>query len=119
MDVIETFFVVEVGDMVRATAFYVRALGATVLFSSERWSSLQVAGARLGLALDPEHEGARVGLHFVVRDLDTARGDVERSGGIVASSPAEVAPGVFTVEVTDTEGNPFTLVQQQPSPGGP
>ncbi len=52
--VTETFFAVEVEDMQRAIAFYVSALGATVMFSSAGWSSLRIAGVRVGLALSSE-----------------------------------------------------------------
>jgi predicted enzyme related to lactoylglutathione lyase len=110
VNVTETFFSIEVRDMQRATAFYVGALGATVAFASPRWSSLLVAGVRLGLALDDEHEDRRVGLHFAVRELEDARAAVERAGGVTAS-PVEVAPGVVVVAATDTEGNTFTLTQ--------
>jgi predicted enzyme related to lactoylglutathione lyase len=109
--VTETFFSVEVGDMQRATAFYVDALGATVVFASAGWSSLRIAGVRLGLALSREHAAVRVGLHFAVSDLAAARADVERAGG-AAAAPIEVAPGVVVAEATDTEGNTFALAQR-------
>ena len=108
MVVLETFFSIEVGDMRRATAFYVGAVGATVAFGSPGWSSLHVAGVRLGLALSPGHTGARTGLHFAVGDLEAARADIERAGG-KTSPPVEVAPRVFVADVTDTEGNTFAL----------
>ena len=75
MSVIEVFFAVEVANMERATAFYVNALGATVAFASPGWSSLRIAGVRIGLALNPMHEGGRTGLHFAVSDL-VARHDL-------------------------------------------
>jgi predicted enzyme related to lactoylglutathione lyase len=112
VSVTETFFSVEVRDMQRAIAFYGGALGASVLFASQSWSSLRIAGVRLGLALNEEREDARVGLHFAVSDLRAARLAVERAGG-VSASPFEVAPGVVAVAVTDTEGNTFTLTQAQ------
>jgi predicted enzyme related to lactoylglutathione lyase len=94
VSVTETFFSVHVEDMQRASAFYVHALGATVVFSSAGWSSLRIAEVRVGLALAPEHVASRVGLHFEVSDLTIARDEVERAGGFIASSPVEVAPGV-------------------------
>jgi predicted enzyme related to lactoylglutathione lyase len=108
----ETFFSVEVRDMARATAFYVEALGATVAFVTPFWTSLRIAGVRLGLAQSSEHTGGRVGLHFAVRDLAGARAEVERAGGRVVAASIEVAPGVFTAEVTDTEDNTFALSQR-------
>ncbi len=113
MSVTETFFSVDVEDMQRATAFYVNALGATVVFSSAEWASLRIAGVRVGLALTSENMVSRVGLHFAVDDLTIARAEVERAGGCVVSSPVEVAPGVVIVRCDDTEGNTFTLTQNQ------
>jgi predicted enzyme related to lactoylglutathione lyase len=114
VSVTETFFSVDVKDMQRATALYVHALGATVVFSSVGWSSLRIAGVRVGLTLSPEHVASRVGLHFAVSDLTIARAEVERAGGF-ASSPVEVAPGVVIVRCDDSEGNSFTLTQSQHS----
>jgi len=113
--VTETFFAVEVEDMQRATAFYVSALGATVIFSSAGWSSLRIAGVRVGLALSSERMASTVGLHFAVSDLAAARAEVERAGGCIVSSAVEVAPGVVIVRCDDTEGNTFTLTQSQHS----
>jgi predicted enzyme related to lactoylglutathione lyase len=111
MTVIETFFSVEVSDMHRATAFYVDTLDAAVLYASPRWSSLRIAGVRLGLFLHGEHAESKVGLHFVVSDLATARSAVERAGGRIIAPAIEVAPGLVIADVTDTEGNTFTLRQ--------
>ena len=111
MTVLETFFSVEVADMRRATAFYAEAFGATVTFASPAWSSLRIAGVRVGLALVPQHQASRIGLHFAVDDLARTRGDVERAGGRVVVATLEVAPGVVTADVADTEGNTFMLSQ--------
>jgi predicted enzyme related to lactoylglutathione lyase len=104
----ETFLSIGARDMARATAFYGEAVGAVVMYGSPGWSSLRIAGVRLGLFLHPEHPGGRAGLHFVVADLATTRATIERAGGRVAP-PVEVAPGVVTVDATDTEGNTFTI----------
>jgi predicted enzyme related to lactoylglutathione lyase len=109
MIVSETFFSVEVGDMQRATAFYVAALGAEVMFATSIWSSLRIAGVRIGLFHHAEQTGGRVGLHFAVSDLAAACADVERAGGSVVMPAREVGPGIVIAEVTDTERNAFTL----------
>jgi predicted enzyme related to lactoylglutathione lyase len=111
MPVSETFFSVDVDDMQRATAFYVAAFDATVMFPSPIWSSLRIAGVRLGLFLHPEHAAGRIGLHFVVSDLASACAGVERAGGSVVAPAREVAPGVVIAEVTDSERNAFSLRQ--------
>jgi len=100
--------------MERATAFYVNALGATVAFASPGWSSLRIAGVRIGLALNPMHEGGRTGLHFAVSDLVAARSDVQGAGGRTGEA-VEVAPGVIVAEATDTEGNTFTITPREGS----
>jgi predicted enzyme related to lactoylglutathione lyase len=109
MKVSETFFSVDVTDMRRATAFYVEALGASVTFASDFWTSVRIAGVRLGLFLNAEHVPGRIGLHFAVGDLEAGRADVERAGGRIMGQAIEVAPGVVIIEVMDSEGNRFTL----------
>jgi predicted enzyme related to lactoylglutathione lyase len=107
----ETFFSVDVDDMERATAFYVAAFDASVIFATADWTSLRIAGVRLGLFRHPGHGGGRIGLHFAVTDLAAARAAVERAGGRAAGPATEVAPGVVIAEVTDSERNSFTLRQ--------
>ena len=111
MRVLETFFGLGVRDMQRAIAFYVAALGASVAFTSPTWSSLVIAGVRVGLFLDAEHSPARVGVHFAVDDLAAARASARRAGGCSDGDAREVAPGVIIAEATDSEGNTFTLRQ--------
>jgi predicted enzyme related to lactoylglutathione lyase len=111
MVVTETFFSVDVCEMDRATAFYVQALGATVLFATPQWTSIKIAGVRIGLALSPAHKERRTGLHFSVDDLPAACAEVERAGGRLVMAPTEVAPDVVIAETSDRDGNTFTLKQ--------
>lgn len=111
MRVSETFFSIDVGDMERATAFYVGALGAALSWASPQWTSVHVAGVRLGLFLNQARVAGRIGLHFAVDDLAGACGAIERAGGAVTTPAYEPAPGVVIAEVRDTEGNGFTLRQ--------
>ena len=112
MTVRETFFAIEVKDMPRATAFYVAALGASVLFTSPGWTSLRIAGVRVGLAWNPDHAPCRVGLHFAVDDLRDACAQIEAAGGQLVAASVEVAPGVIVADVADTEDNTFSLTQR-------
>jgi predicted enzyme related to lactoylglutathione lyase len=73
------------------------------------WSSLQIAGVRLGLNARPSDSCPHTGLHFVVDDLGAACRAVAGAGGFVVSEPKEVQPGVVIADVADTEGNVFTL----------
>lgn len=110
--VTETFFSVDVDDMQRAIAFYVRAVGAQVTFQSPQWTSIHVAGVRIGLFLNAKAQATpavvRTGLHFAVDDLAAARASVEAAGG-TCSEPMQAAPGVVIVDVVDTERNMFAL----------
>lgn len=108
----ETFFSVGVRDMARATAFYCDTFGATVAFATPAWTSLRVAGVRLGLAFDSKHTGGATGLHFSVANLTAACAEVERAGGRVEQARVEAAPGVLLGLVVDTEGNGVTLTQR-------
>lgn len=110
-EVTETFFVVSVSNMDRAAAFYTAALGASIAWASPRWSSLHIAGVRVGLFANPEHSGAHVGLNFAVSDLEAACASVARAQGKVITPRMQAAPNVFVAEVADTEGNIFALRQ--------
>jgi predicted enzyme related to lactoylglutathione lyase len=96
-------------DMDRATTFYSKSLSALATWISPRWSSLRVAGVRIGLFANSEYGGARVGLHFVVTNLAAACSSIERAGGKIIASASQVAPGVLVAEASDTEGNIFSL----------
>jgi predicted enzyme related to lactoylglutathione lyase len=106
----EVFFYVHVGDVQRAEAFYVNALGATVDFASPTWSSLVIAGVRVNLVLR-DHEAPSVGLHFLVDDVALACAAVATAGGVI--TPAIETAGGVLAEVLDTEGNTFTLRQRR------
>jgi predicted enzyme related to lactoylglutathione lyase len=108
----ETFFSVGIRDMARATAFYCDTFGARVAFATPAWTSLHVAGVRLGLAFDAKHTGGATGLHFAVANLVEACAEVERAGGRVEQARVEAAPGVVLGLVVDTEGNGLTLTQR-------
>lgn len=95
--------------MDRAIKFYSTVLGAETTWTSPRWSSLQIAGVRIGLAENPQYDGGRVGLYFAVTDLDAACAVVKDAGGKVVTPAMQAALTVFIAEVADTEGNIFTL----------
>jgi predicted enzyme related to lactoylglutathione lyase len=107
--VTETFFAIEVANMDRAITFYRTALGAQVMFASPLWTSIKLAGVRLGLAYIKDHPGGRNGLHLAVLDLYGARAAIAAAGGTASAAPIEVAAGVVLAEVADTEGNRFIL----------
>ena len=107
--VAETFLSLGVADMDRAATFYSTSLGAVVKWASPRWSSLELAGVRIGLFGNPVHGGGRVGLHFAVTNLDAACASIEQAGGKIVCPASQVAPGVLVAEVCDTEGNIFSL----------
>jgi predicted enzyme related to lactoylglutathione lyase len=107
--VAETFLSLTVADMDRAVTFYSRSLGATTKWTSPRWSSLDVAGVRIGLFASPGHGGGRVGLHFAVTNLQAACASVAREGGTIVTPASEVAPGLHVADAADTEGNIFSL----------
>lgn len=108
MRVQEIFVYVYVGDMQRATTFYVNAFGASVDLVSPTWSSLVIAGVRVNLVLR-NHEPLSTSMHFIVDDLTLACAAVAYAGGEIAPAIEEMH-GVVA-EAIDTEGNMFTLRQ--------
>jgi predicted enzyme related to lactoylglutathione lyase len=105
----ETFFSLDVGDMARATGFYVGALAARVMFASAGWTSISIAGVRIGLFLNPQRQPGRTGMHFVVDDLVATCDAITQAGGRVLVPRLDPAPGVVIAEVVDSEGNGLTL----------
>jgi hypothetical protein len=85
------------------------AFDASVQYESPGWSSLRIAGVRLGLNANPDDAGSRTGLHFVVDDLALACEAIVSAGGEVVAQPSEVQPGVVLADVADTEGSILTL----------
>ena len=109
MKVREAFFSIPVADMERARQFYVRAFDASLQYASPVWSSLRIAGVRLGLDASPSDTARNTGLHFVVEDLGLACDAVASAGGAIVTDATEVQPGVVIADAADTEGNIFTL----------
>jgi predicted enzyme related to lactoylglutathione lyase len=109
MSVTEMFFAVSERDMERAKKFYVEALEASVIFAVPQWTSLRIAGVRLGLFADSAYGGGMTGLHFAVSSLAQTCASIERAGGRAVSPAEEVAPGVVICQAADTEGNVFVM----------
>ena len=105
----EAFFSIPVADMERARQFYAQALDASVQYASPVWSSLRIAGVRLGLNATSSGAAQKTGLHFVVDDVELASDAIVRAGGVLVTDPTEVQPSVVVADAADTEGNIFTL----------
>jgi predicted enzyme related to lactoylglutathione lyase len=110
--VLETFLALPVAEMARASAFWTTAFGARVSWASDAWTSIHIAGVRIGLATVPGHAGSRTALHLAVDDLPVALGAVLAAGGRTLLAGDEVVEGLVRAEAADTEGNVFTLVER-------
>jgi len=110
MQITKTYFMVPVGDMDRAVAFYGSVLGLDVRFASPEWTELAWRDAVVALHLGGEPAGTRGWLGFEVDDIDAALAEIERGGGRRDSERTE--GGVRLVTVTDTEGNSLTIGQR-------
>lgn len=113
MRVTEIFLSLDVADTARAERFWVDAFGAQIAWTSPRWTSLRIAGARLALAVvEPPPSGERrTGLHVAVSDLGEACARVRRAGGRVIDEGTEVAPGVVVGSFADLDGNVIALTR--------
>jgi predicted enzyme related to lactoylglutathione lyase len=110
MGVRETYFVVYVADMDRATRFYTAAFGADVKFASPHWTSLRIAGTAVGLHPGAEGATRKIGLGFDVDDIDAACAAVEAAGGKVVVRPEHKPEDGITIgTIADTEGNELSL----------
>jgi predicted enzyme related to lactoylglutathione lyase len=109
MRVVETICILPVADMDRATRFYGGVFGAEVKFASPYWSSIVVAGVRVGLHGGATGERRDSGIGFVVDDIDAACAMAEAAGGAVVSPPSVREEGVVLAAIADTEGNEVSL----------
>ncbi len=105
--------VIGVGDMKRATEFYVSALGLTVERENEYWTDLTCGNGNLALQRSPGtgDTDTRVMVIFTVESRDQAVKAVEEGGGsLVRLVDNEHAP-VILAHVRDTENNIIQLAQ--------
>ena len=105
------YFVVYVADMDRATKFYEETFGAMVNFRSPEWTSLRIAGVDIGLHSGADTERRKIGLGFDVDDIEGACKAVAAAGGVIVKPPEHKPEegGITLAEVSDTEGNLFSL----------
>ncbi len=107
MSVTETFFALHVRDMERARRFYAAAFGAQENATTPRWTSLRIAGVRVGLSLGGEP--GPTGLHFAVQNLRATIDQVTGAGGAMTMAPTDLGGGVTIAGVRDSEGNELKL----------
>lgn len=107
-NVTRTYFMLNVEQMDRAVSFYREVLGPVIRYESETWTEIKIGDATVAL-----HAGGGppkpTGLTVEVFDLDEACDAVLRMGGEVVDGPRSQGT-VRVAEVSDTEGNGFTVV---------
>jgi len=107
--VTRTYFMLTVGDMARAVAFYREVLGPVIRTESDEWSELKLGDATVALHASDTPSPRHTGLGVEVPDLSAAYHAILRMGGQVLAGPTEDLPGQLCYEVADTEGNTFTV----------
>ena len=112
--VTRTYFTLSVIDMARAVAFYRGVLGPVVRVESPTWSELKLGDATVALHTTPVPAPRYTGLGVEVVDLHAAYHAVTALGGRVLSGPSPDPIGNLSYEVSDTEGNTFTIAGSTP-----
>ena len=112
--VTRTYFTLSVSDMARAVAFYRGVLGPVVRVESPTWSELKLGDATVALHTTPVPAPRYTGLGVEVVDLHAAYHAVTALGGRVLSGPSPDPIGNLSYEVSDTEGNTFTIAGSTP-----
>lgn len=104
------YFMLQVGDMARAVAFYTSALGTELRHESPQLSEVHVGDVTVCLKAGGSSQARRsTGLMIEVPDLATTCDAIIAGGGEVLTP---VGPTVEAVDAADTEGNLFTVVPQ-------
>jgi predicted enzyme related to lactoylglutathione lyase len=99
-----TEVVVYVSDMRRAIAFYRDMLGLEPEFESEHWTTFRTGACTLAL-----HPGsAPPDPTFLVEDAAAERQRLV-AAGVEVSEIREPTPGLTVFDVTDSEGNRFSI----------
>jgi predicted enzyme related to lactoylglutathione lyase len=115
--VTRTYFMLDVGDMSRALAFYRQVLGPVVVrHESDSWSELKIGETTVALHATPTPSPKFTALAVEVENLHAGYHAVIESGGRVVNGPLTEPNGNLSYEVADTEGNTFTLASAIPLP---
>lgn len=112
MNIESVTFMLMAQDMDRAVAFYRDVVGLEVRSQSTMWSELAHGDAIVALHGGGDGGFNETGLSFQVPDIDSACAQVEAGGAGIRMAP-EDRPGepIKLAELTDPEGNGFTLTQ--------
>ncbi len=110
MEVSETYVMLMVADMDRATVFWRDGLRLGQKFASPFWTELTSGSTVIALHGGGNRGERDTNLGFRVPDVDAAVASVVAAGGAVKVAPmTQLEEGIRLAEVTDTEGNVFFL----------
>ena len=122
-----THLALAVRDVTRASRFYERVFGSTVVYQSEAFVQLQTPGARDVLVLERK-KGAQIGksagiAHFGYRltrpqDIGRAARAVKAAGGKILSR-GEFVPGEPYLFARDPDGYELEIWYEIPTPVDP
>ncbi len=116
--VTRTYFMITVTDMERALDFYRGVLGPIVRAETPTWSELKFGDSTVALHLSDTPNPRYTGLGVEVEDLSAAYYAVLERGGQVLAGPLTELTGLLSYEVSDSEGNTFTIIGVAPDSGG-
>lgn len=107
-------YVIWAADLARATAFYQKTFGATVLRANSHISELEIAGAIIGIHGGGEGKRTWTGISLQVADVVAGAAEVVASGGGLIREPQEEdgeAPHLAMCH--DPDGNEFMLIRKR------
>jgi lactoylglutathione lyase len=107
-------YVIWAADLTRATAFYQKTFGATVVRTNSHISELEIAGAVIGIHGGGEGKRTWTGISLQVADVVAGAAEVVAYGGGLVREPQEEdgeAPHLAMCH--DTDGNEFMLIRKR------
>ena len=105
-------FMLFVQDMARATAFYRDVIGLEVRSESSHWTELMHGDTTIALHGGGSDEFVQTGLGIQVSNIERACFEVDDGGGTIRKAPYRTGDEpVILADLTDPEGNGFTLSQ--------
>ncbi len=101
-------------DWERCLDFYEKMFGGEVMFRTEVWSEIVIAGATIGIHGGGEGKRTWTGLSFQVDDLREAMVRLKECGGDLTSEPNDTAEDPLHLAMcVDTEGNEFMMTKKR------
>ncbi len=107
-------YIIWAADLTRASGFYIKTFGATVIRSNSHISELEIAGATIAIHSGGEGKKTWTGISLQVADVVAGAAEVIANGGGLTREPQEEdGEAPHLAMCYDTDGNEFMLTRKR------